>query len=353
MRKDDKGKNDIILPVKIYIIKTIRIYKILCNDNNYILNTPAIQLHDGDLMILFSFVQIQTPYPMIKTLKKTLCILPLLFMLFPVLSLHQIQAQSMRIMSYNIRYKNTIDSINGWEYRKANVAALVRYHKADLLGVQEAQPDQMADLEKLLPEFGWYGVPRVSGKNGEFTAIFYRKDRYKLVSSGTFWYSETPNVKESKSWDAFYPRTASWCKLTDKKSKKTFFLFNTHLDHRGVIAREKSAEVLLAQIDSIAGKSPVIVTGDFNSTPTSAAYKTLTNEKKLMDAYAISQTPHYGPVNTSSGFEVKKEPVRSRIDYIFVNAKVKILEHATLSDQQEGRYYSDHLPVIAEIDLVK
>jgi endonuclease/exonuclease/phosphatase family metal-dependent hydrolase len=275
------------------------------------------------------------------------------FALISAFSVQYIQAQSTRIMSYNIRYKNTIDSINGWEYRKANVAGLVKYHQADVLGVQEAQPDQMADLEKLLPEYGWYGVPRVSGKSGEFTAIFYRKDRYKLVSSGTFWYSETPNVKESKSWDAFYPRTASWCKLTDKKSGKTFFLFNTHLDHRGVVAREKSAEVLLAQIDSIAGKAPVVVTGDFNSSPTSAAYKTLVEGKKLLDAFDISATPHYGPVNTSSGFEVKKEPIRSRIDYIFVNAKVKVIEHATLSDQQEGRYYSDHLPVISVIDWVK
>ncbi|GGB96581.1 endonuclease/exonuclease/phosphatase family protein [Dyadobacter sediminis] len=286
-------------------------------------------------------------------LKKAMRVMRLFPALFLVISLHSIQAQSMRIMSYNIRYKNAADSINGWEYRKENVAALIRYHKADLLGVQEAQPDQMADLEKLLPEFSWYGVPRVSGKSGEFTAVFYRKERYKLISSGTFWYSETPNVKESKSWDAFYPRTASWCKFTDKKSKKTFFFFNTHLDHHGVLAREKSAEVLLAQMDSIAEKLPVLVTGDFNAGPASAAYKTLTEGKKLLDTYDISATPHYGPVNTSSGFDVKKEPIRSRIDYIFVNAKVKVLEHATLSDQQEGRYYSDHLPVIAEIELIK
>ena len=111
--------------------------------------------------------------------------------------------------------------------------------------------------------------------------------------------------------------------------------------------------MLLAQIDSLAGKSPVIVTGDFNSTPTSPAYKTLTEGKKLLNALDVSETPHYGPINTSSGFEVKKEPIRSRIDYIFVNEKVKVLEHATLSDQQEGRYYSDHLPVIAEIELLK
>lgn len=274
----------------------------------------------------------------------------LILLLISVVGSH---AQSTRIMSYNIRYKNSTDSINGWDHRKNNVAALIRYHQADIVGVQEAQPDQMADLEKLLPEFGWYGVPRVSGKSGEYTAILFKKERYQVLSSGTFWYSETPDVKESKSWDAFYPRTASWCKFKDKKSGNQFLVFNTHLDHRGVIAREKSAEVLLRQIQAKAAGLPVVVTGDFNTTPGSAPYLRLTETKTLFDSFDLSETPHYGPVNTSSGFTVRTEPLRARIDYIFVNNKVKVRQHATLTDQQEGRYYSDHLPVIAILDWVK
>ncbi len=262
-------------------------------------------------------------------------------------------AQEMRVMSYNIRYKNSIDSINGWEYRKENVAALIRYHQADVVGVQEAQPDQMADLERLLPEFGWYGVPRVEGKSGEYAAIFYRKSRFTLSESGTFWMSETPDVKESKSWDAFYPRTASWCKLTDKRTKKSFFFFNTHFDHRGEIARQKSSEVILQQIRRYAGKSAVIVTGDFNSTPQSVAYQNITKDGTLKDALGLSELPHYGPVNTAGGFFVRKEPIRAKIDYIFVNDKVRVLQHATITDQQEGRYYSDHLPVIAVVEIKK
>lgn len=267
------------------------------------------------------------------------------------LSSYLAQAQNMRVMSYNIRYKNTIDSINGWEFRKENVVGLIRYHQADVVGLQEAQAEQMADLEKLLPEFGWYGVPRVEGKSGEYTAILYRKDRFELLDSGTFWFSETPHVKGSKSWDAFYPRTASWCKLSDRKLRREFYFFNTHLDHRGEIARQKSAEVLHTQISDIAGSRPVILTGDFNASPTSITYQKLVAGDKLLDSYKQSETPHYGPVNTSSGFFVRKEPIRSRIDYIFVNAKVRVLQHATLTDQQEGRYYSDHLPVMAVVDL--
>lgn len=268
-----------------------------------------------------------------------------------LLSSYLAQAQNLRVMSYNIRYKNTIDSINGWEFRKDNVAGLIRYHQADLVGLQEAQSSQMTDLERLLPEFGWYGVPRVEGKAGEYTAILYRTDRFRVLDSGTFWFSETPHVKESKSWDAFYPRTASWCKMADLRSGGEFYFFNTHLDHRGEIARQKSAEVLHAQITALTGQQAVILTGDFNASPTSITYQKMVEGGKLMDAYIQTKTTHYGPVNTSSGFWVSKDPIRSRIDFIFVNAKVRVLQHATLTDQQEGRYYSDHLPVMAVVDL--
>ena len=277
----------------------------------------------------------------------------LLLFCFAFLFVEEISAQNMRVMSYNIRYKNSIDSINGWDYRKGNVTGLVKYHKVDVFGTQEANGEQLADMEKSLPEYKWYGEPRTAGKNGEYTAIFYLKDRYDLLGSGTFWYSETPYVKESKSWDAFYPRTASWCKLKDKKSGNVFFFFNTHFDHRGEVARQKSAEVLRSQIDSIAKKIPVIVTGDFNATDSSPAYKTMVAGGALKDALNITETPHYGPVNTAGGFAVSKESIKSRIDYIFVSNKVKVLQHATITDQQEGRYYSDHLPVISEVQILK
>lgn len=259
--------------------------------------------------------------------------------------------KEMRVMTYNIRYKNTIDSINGWDYRKDNVAGLIQYHQADIVGLQEAFLSQINDLEKRMPGYKWYGVPRVTGSNGECNPIFYRTDRYKLLDSGTFWYSETPYIKESKSWDAFYPRIASWCKFHDKKSGIDFFFFNTHFDHRGETARQKSAEVLRYQIDSIAKKSPVIVTGDFNSGPSSVVYQKIVKDHELQDALFISSTPHYGPVNSAGGFFVSTSPIRSRIDYIFVNKKVKVLQHATITDQQEGRYYSDHLPVIAVVEI--
>jgi endonuclease/exonuclease/phosphatase family metal-dependent hydrolase len=284
---------------------------------------------------------------------KRSCTYVSLLLIFTFLFVSELSAQNIRVMSYNIRYKNTIDSINGWEYRKGNVAALIKYHKVDVFGTQEANAEQLADMQQSLPDYKWSGIPRTSAKNGEYTAIFYLKNRYDLLDSGTFWFSETPYVKESKSWDALYPRIASWCKLKDKKSGETFFFFNTHFDHRGEIARQKSAELIRQQVDSIAKKSPVIITGDFNSTENSVAYKKMIEGGYIKDALSITETPHYGPLNTASGFAVSTRPIRARIDYIFVNNKFRVLQHATITDQQEGRYYSDHLPVIAELKLLK
>ncbi|MDB5260764.1 MAG: hypothetical protein JWQ14_45, partial [Adhaeribacter sp.] len=253
----------------------------------------------------------------------------------------------------NIRYLNKSDSINVWDNRKDKVVGFIKYHQADLIGVQEAVLSQVKDLEAKLPDFAWYGVARMDGKeDGEFSAIYYRKSRFKLLDSGTFWYSETPNVPGSKSWDAYFPRVASWVKLKDKQTGRTFFHFNTHYDHRGAFTREKSSEILVQQTAAIAGKLPLLITGDFNTTETSKPYQILVNNTGLQDAKHISQTPHYGPAGTSSGFWVKN-PIQARIDYIFVNKPVQVLQHAILTDQQEGRYFSDHLAVIAEVIINK
>ncbi|MGV3589668.1 MAG: endonuclease/exonuclease/phosphatase family protein [Adhaeribacter sp.] len=260
---------------------------------------------------------------------------------------------SLRVMSYNIRYLNKSDSINVWDNRKDKVVGLMKYHQADVIGVQEAVLSQIKDLEARLPDFAWYGVGRMDGKeDGEFNAIYYRKSRFKLLDSGTFWYSETPQVPGSKSWDAYFPRVASWVKLKDKQTGRIFFHFNTHYDHRGAFTREKSSEILVQQTAAIAGKLPMLITGDFNTTETSKPYQVLVNNTGLQDAKYISQTPHYGPAGTSSGFWVKN-PIRAKIDYIFVNKPVQVLQHAILTDQQDGRYFSDHLAVIAEVIINK
>ena len=259
-----------------------------------------------------------------------------------------------RVMSFNIRYNNPADNENGWAHRKSMVASMLRFHRADLIGVQEALRDQIADLEQLAPEYAWCGVGRSDGKaDGEFSAIFYRKARFELLDQSTFWLSETPEVIGSKGWDAALPRVVTWAKFRDRKTKTTFFHFNTHFDHRGERARAESARLLLKQIEKISGSLPIILTGDFNGNESSEPYRILTSGatkgQKLQDARQLSGGGHHGPTSTFNGFGALRQNMR--IDYIFVRDRVTVLQHGVLADQWDGRWPSDHLPVLAELTI--
>ena len=250
------------------------------------------------------------------------------------------------VMTYNIRNSNAKDSINSWEFRKENLAAQVLYHHPDIIGMQEALPDQLHYLHSQLKQYNWYGVGRNKEKSNEYSPVFYRKDKFDILDSATFWLSETPKIPSSKGWDAALPRICSWVKLKDKRTKQIFFFFNTHLDHVGKLARKNGVELILKEIAKLSKNSPVIFTGDFNFNATTENYKRITLQ--LKDAQFISNTTHYGPLGTSSGFWVNK-PVKGKIDFIFVSRDIKVLQHAVLTDQMEGRYFSDHLPVITKI----
>lgn len=256
-------------------------------------------------------------------------------------------------MSFNIRYNEPRDGANAWANRKTKVADVIRFHKADLAGVQEAQNNQLKDLEKLLPDFAWCGVGRTDGKeDGEYSAILYRKSRFKLLETKTFWLSQTPEKAGSKGWDADFPRIVTWAKFQDLKTKKTFFHFNTHFDHIGKQARTESSKLLLAQIPKIAGKFPFVVTGDFNAKEDTNVYRILTGKEeagnfKLIDARYVSTNGHFGGDSTFNEFK-ELVPVM-KIDYIFVGEKTIVSEHGILSDRWNGFWASDHLPVLAEI----
>lgn len=260
---------------------------------------------------------------------------------------------AIRVMSYNIRYDEPRDGINAWANRKTKVADVIRFHKADLVGLQEALLSQLRDLEALLPDFAWCGAGRTDGKEaGEYSAILYRKSRFKLLATETFWLSETPAKPGSMGWDAAYPRIVTWAKFRDRVSGKTFVHFNTHFDHRGERARIESASLILKKLGDIAGGSPFVLTGDLNVKEDSEAYKTLKTgdaRTRLADARYASVRGHFGGNSTFSAFK-ELEPGR-KIDYVFVREGVRVLEHGILSDRWDGLWASDHLPVIAEIEI--
>ena len=263
------------------------------------------------------------------------------------------EAQSpLNVITFNIRYNTPNDSLNAWPYRKDKAASQILFHEAHIVGVQEALHEQLTDLQERMPRYRYVGVGRDDGKQkGEFSAIFYDTTRLQLLKTQTFWLSEQPTVAGSKSWDAAITRIVTWAKFRDRLTRKTFFAFNTHFDHIGKIARRESAILLLQKIKDIAGSATIIVTGDFNATPSDEPIQVITdtnNPLHLTDTKLLSKQAHYGPSGTFSGFG-PKEMTNEPIDYIFIRKGITVLQHATLSQTWSGRYSSDHFPVFARL----
>lgn len=256
-------------------------------------------------------------------------------------------------MTFNIRYNTAADSLNAWPYRKDKVASQILFHKAHIVGVQEALPDQIVDLQQRLPQYKYAGVGRDDGKQkGEYSAIFYDTTRLQALQTKTFWLSQTPQTPGSKSWDAAITRIVTWVKFRDHKTKKIFFAFNTHFDHIGKIARRESAKLLLQKVKEIAGSTPAVITGDFNAEPADEPVQIIKdkfNPLHFTDAKEISRTPHYGPTGTFNGFK-NKERNDQPIDYILLKGKWNVLTHATISQTWQGRFASDHFAVIAVLN---
>lgn len=252
-------------------------------------------------------------------------------------------------MSFNIRYANDADQQNSWKNRKTEVLSFINYYHPEVLGIQEGLPIQMQDLKVGLPDYDFVGVGRDDGKNeGEFAALFYDKQKLIILKNGTFWLSETPE-KPSKGWDAALNRICSYALFKDKKTGKQFWAFNTHFDHIGQEARRKSAALILKKITELNSQNlPVVLTGDFNGTETSDPIKIIS--KNMEDAFTLSEKPHYGPAATWQDFDVNTIPT-DRIDFIFVK-NFKVLSHRTINDRRENLlYYSDHFPILAEIEF--
>ncbi|MCG3157830.1 MAG: hypothetical protein DKINENOH_04466 [bacterium] len=263
---------------------------------------------------------------------------------------------SLVVMSFNIRLNTPDDGENAWPHRQQLVANTIQFHQADLIGLQEALNNQLADLSALLPGFAWLGVGRDDGREkGEYSAVLYRTDRFVPLRHGTFWLSPTPEQPGSLGWDAAITRIVTWAQFKDRRTNAEFYLYNTHFDHIGEQARVESAKLLLDQMQRRSVNAPVIVTGDFNATADSPVYQVLTGNgaaagPRLQDARHLSRLPHYGPDWTFHGFGRATE--RPGIDYIFVNSRCSVLRHGFIADACGDRFTSDHFPVLAEIVLI-
>ena len=263
-------------------------------------------------------------------------------------------SNSLRMMTYNIRFDNPADGVHAWPNRKELVASVIRFHKADIIGVQEALEYQIQDLMELLPGYDWVGVGRNEDGGGEFSAILYRSSVVAVKAAQTFWLSESPDEPGSKSWDSSLPRIATWAHFVTSSDGRELFVLNTHFDHRGEQARLESARLLKEQVSKLANGLPVIVMGDLNATSEQPPLVLLSDTplsdgRSLHDGFDHSIQPHHGPASTWTGFT--KIAADRRIDYIFASEDLPIHYHAILTDKLEDRYPSDHLPVLVEVEL--
>ena len=273
----------------------------------------------------------------------------MVFILFALTSVSS-HSQNLKLMTYNIRLDVDLDGENSWSNRKDYFTSQIRFYEPDILGFQEARPNQVIDISNSLSQYNCIGIGREGKGKGESSNIFFKKDRFELLQENTFWLSETP-TQISKGWDAAFNRVCTYALFQDKKSMKLFWVFNTHLDHIGEEARTKGIQLILSKIKQVNTKNyPVFFMGDFNSEPTA---ERIVNLKKVMhDSREISEEKPFGPSGSFNGFK-HNEPVTMLIDYIFISkdSEFKVKKYAILSDAKDLKYPSDHLPVYIEINI--
>lgn len=277
-----------------------------------------------------------------------------------------VSAQSyINVGQFNIRYENRKDKEqgDGWDSRAQHLYDLVNYEGWDIFGVQEALYGQVNDLAANLDGYDYIGVGRQDGSTkGEFVPIFYRKSRIKCLDQGCFWLSETPEIPGSKGWDAKLARICTWGKFQDKSTKWTFWFFNLHLDHRGRVARQESAKLVLSKIREFCGSDPFIITGDFNSNQNTEVYAAFTKSGMMSDSYDLAK--HRMVETGSLNLFNPQYKTDSRIDHIFVSSHFKVHTYGVLthsywrtSGTSEGElqytrnFPSDHYPVVAKVEL--
>lgn len=257
---------------------------------------------------------------------------------------------TVEVMSFNIRLGSVDDGENHWNIRKNHLKDLINYYEADFVGMQEAQKFQLNYLLQENSLYNYIGKPRDNGENAEYSCIFYLKNKYKVIETHTFWLSETPE-KSTKSWDAAYPRILTYALFENLKTKKKIWVLNTHFDHIGVVARQKSAEIILKKIKELQRKknATVILSGDFNSKKSDPWMAPLF--ENLQEANQNNSTKTYGGTATWNGFKFNEKPT-DQIDFIFCsknNAVVK--KYRTITDFYDFKYPSDHFPILATIEL--
>ena len=287
--------------------------------------------------------------------KKYVLILAISVVLIALLALFYPQvsyASKVKIASINIRVITKKDSLNPWNKRRLVLRDFVREQRLDIVCFQEMLPRQCKYLRGTLRGYSVVDNKN-TGLSGDYNYIFYKTNKYQCVESGKFWLSEHPDSIGLAGWDAMYPRTVIWAKFREKSNGRCFFVFNTHLDHKGKQSKPNSMRLIKSQMLKIGKEYPMILAGDFNSSVNSETFSIVqAAEFTLHDAYSIAKE-RLGVTYSFHGFgnRVPAER-RKRYDFICVTDGVTV-EYINIPKEKRvnGVFMSDHCPVVADLSF--
>lgn len=288
---------------------------------------------------------------MINKFKQSILIKRFLKILFLIVSL-QASSQNLSFMTYNIRLDVASDGENAWPQRKDFLVSLLKFYSPDVFGIQEGLPQQVNFIDEQLQNYSFVGIGREGGNKGEYSALFFNTQNLLVLDQGPFWLSLTPD-EYSIGWDAALPRICTYALFEHKKSGVKFWVFNTHFDHIGEEAREKSAELIVRKINEINAKNnAVVLMGDFNSEPESKPISIISNA--MEDTKAVSIEVPFGPKGTFNAFKYNAFDLK-RIDYVFVSksTKIQVEKYGVLNNSKDLKFPSDHFPVYVELSIKK
>ncbi|HCR30663.1 MAG TPA: hypothetical protein DIV79_11665 [Opitutae bacterium] len=253
------------------------------------------------------------------------------------------------VMSFNIRYGLAKDGDNHWDNRHDLVFETIRDYEPSILGLQEALHFQLQEILGELPSYSSNGVGREADGGGEHTAILYSTELFELIDHDTVWLSDTPE-KPSSSWGNNLFRTCTWSLFRFKALDKEFYVYNTHFDHKSEESRERSAEFIAGHIAKRERSSaPFLLLGDFNAGEETLPIKSLLDQKgeaQLVDTFRAIH-PEEPNAGTFGAWVGKIDG--AKIDYVFTDIRMEVLDAAIVRQNENGRYPSDHYPVIARV----
>lgn len=251
---------------------------------------------------------------------------------------------SLKVMSFNVRNAKAADGDNAWELRRSATIAMLDEVQPDVFGLQEAYPEQEEYITSERPKYVAYGIGRNDGIEGERMSVVYNTETLQMLECGTWWLSETPDIP-SVGWDAKYPRTATWALLKDLRCGREFYLVNTHLDHRGVLARRYGLAMVMDLIRQMNSDTPLILMGDFNVEPGDECLSDV--EARMCNARSSAKVTEDTP--SFNGF--KESEGHKTIDYIYYKGFSGAESFKVLNQPFDGKpFISDHYPIVATID---